>query len=278
MNNTIMKVIFVLLIVGLITIIFISQKESKVEEEYDFEMYFFNAGKADAILIQTNDHYMMIDTGEKSLATTILKYFEEHKIKKLDYLIITHFDKDHVGSAADIIDSVEIGEVLQSNVEKENEYYTAYLKALEKKQITPKTITGDYHTSMETIDININGPTIVYDKNESNNSSLITSLSYVDTKFLLMGDCENKRIKDFNEINNLEYDFLKVPYHGNKLKQLENLLKERNIKYAVITSSNQELESSETTNLLKENNIKTYLTRKGAIRVLSNGEQIIIKQ
>ena len=93
-----------------------------------------------------------------------------------------------------------------------------------------------------------------------------------------MGDAENARIKDFLEINNEKYDFLKVPYHGNYLKRMDDLLKSVNSKYAVITCSNDEGCDSDTLKLLNSYNINYYLTRKGDIEVFSNGNDIIVKQ
>ena len=59
------------------------------------------------------------------------------------------------------------------------------------------------------------GPTDIYDSNESNNSSLIVSINYSDTNYLFMGDSQNNRIKDYLNQHNNEYDFIKIPYHGN---------------------------------------------------------------
>ena len=268
----------VLIVLGVVIVALILLYSLKNTTNYNFKVYFFNAGKADAILIENNNHYMMIDTGEEELASEILSYFKENIITKLDYLIITHFDKDHVGSASSIINEIEIGEIYQSNYPKESNVYTAYLEALESKNITPITVSGDINLSLGDSSLTINGPTEVYTSNESNNSSLIVSLTYQNNKFLFMGDSQNARIKDFLNTNNEEYDFLKVPYHGNYLKRLDTLLKNNNIKYAVITSSLEEKEADETLEMLNNYNIKTYLTRNGSITVLSDGDNIIIRQ
>lgn len=130
--------VIILIIAG--TLIYSNKKEN---EDYNLKIYFFNAGKADCILISNNDKYIMIDTGEESLTNEILSYFKNNNIKKLDYLIITHFDKDHVGSASSIIDNIEIDNVLQSNCPKDSEYYTNYITCLANKNITAQTISGD---------------------------------------------------------------------------------------------------------------------------------------
>ena len=93
-----------------------------------------------------------------------------------------------------------------------------------------------------------------------------------------MGDSQNARIKDFLEISDTDYDFIKIPYHGHYLKRLEEILENNEIKYAVITSSDKELEDDETIEMLNNYNINCYLTRKGPVTILSNGEDIVIKQ
>ncbi len=271
-------VMVIILIIVLVGVFMLERHFQKWAENYDFEIYFFNAGKADAILLSKDNKYIMIDTGEEDLSNTISNYFKNNNITKLDYLIITHFDKDHVGSASKIIDNIEIGEVLESNYPKDSIYYNNYRTSLKNKNIEAKVISGNYEISLSDVKLIVNGPEITYDKNESNNSSLIVSATYKNNKFLFMGDAENQRIKDFLETNTEKYDFIKVPYHGHYLKRFENILENNTFKYAVITSSSKELEDIRTIDSLNKYDIKYYLTRLGNIRILSDGENIIVKQ
>lgn len=159
------KEIIVLVITCLLItlFLFIVYGRKKISADYDFKVYFFNAGKADAILISKNDKYILIDTGEQNLSDDILKYFKENNITRLEYLIITHFDKDHVGSASSIIDNIQIGKVLQSNSVKESVYYTNYLNSLASKSIEPTTVSGNYELDFEDLSIVVNGPEKVYE-------------------------------------------------------------------------------------------------------------------
>lgn len=273
-ENLIIIISMLLLILIIITVYFYL----KNKKEYDLKIYFFNAGKADAILISKDDKNIMIDTGEERLKDDIFNYLNNNNIKKIDYLIITHFDKDHVGSASHIINNIEVDNVLQSNSPKDSTYYNNYIKALNNKNITPITVSNDYEIDLAGMNITVNGPDKIYDSNESNNSSLITSIIYNDISFLFMGDAENKRLKDYLKEHNNTYNFLKVPYHGNYLKQFENLINITKPNYAVITCSSKEKESEETIDILKNNKIKYYLTRNGEINIYSDGKEIMIKQ
>ena len=156
MNNRIAIVIMLIILILVLVFLVALKNNSSTDDNTDFKVYFFNAGKADCILISNKDKHIMIDTGEDSLGNQVLQYLNKNDITKLDYLIITHFDKDHVGSASKIIDNIAIDNVLQSNCPKESEYYSNYLNSLEQKSITPQTISGNYSFSLEDLQINVN--------------------------------------------------------------------------------------------------------------------------
>lgn len=57
----------------------------------------FRVGKADAIVLETGEHTMVIDAGEEEDGEEVLAYLEKQHISKIDTLLITHYDQDHVG-------------------------------------------------------------------------------------------------------------------------------------------------------------------------------------
>jgi beta-lactamase superfamily II metal-dependent hydrolase len=91
---------------------------------------FFNGGKADAILLYTDESAVLIDTGLDGFAPYILHALNELDIQTLDTLILTHFDKDHIGSADEILESVEVGRVLVSDWLKDSDEYGDLMAAL----------------------------------------------------------------------------------------------------------------------------------------------------
>ena len=265
-----------LLIVVLSTMLVVG-KFKKIDDN-DLKIYFFNAGKADACIISINGKHMMIDTGEKELANEAIQYFKNNKIEKLDYLIITHFDKDHVGGAAKIIDNIEVGKVFDTIYSKESDEYNDYVSALIANKVSSEHVKDKQEVTLEDLKITIIGTDSIFDNNESNNSSLIVGIRYKNNGFLFTGDIQNARIKEYLSEYKDQYDFIKMPYHGYYLKRLDDLLETVKPKYAVITSSKKEKEDDETVNLLRNLGIKYYLTRDGSITVISNGNYIQINQ
>ena len=152
------------------------------------ELYFFAAGKADAILITAPGAAVMVDTGEKGLGKEILDYLEEKGIGKLDALILTHFDKDHVGGAAKLLSGIPIDRVIQSNVPRDSGEYRDYVRALERAGLEAETPREPVTLSLGDLEIVVDPPKQEeYEKDPSNNSSLIVSVRYGDTSALLTG-------------------------------------------------------------------------------------------
>ena len=238
---------------------------------------FFNAGKADAILLYTDESAVLIDTGLDGFAPYILHALNELDIQTLDTLILTHFDKDHIGSADEILESVEVGRVLVSDWPKDSDEYADLMAALETAGIESEVVFGDDQVSfmLDGAEYTVDGPDASdYDKDDSNNSSLIVTVQYGQTSFLLMGDAQNERIKEFLSQDSSEYDVLKVPYHGNYQKQLKNLVPSADPEYAVITCSASEGGEAKTLDLLEEYDVEVFLTSEGNVSIVSDGKNI----
>ena len=244
-------------------------------ETADLEVHFFDAGKADAILLTTANSAVLIDAGEKGFGKTILAYLEEKGVTHLDYLIVTHFDQDHVGGAAKVLEGVTVGTVLQSNQPKDSKEYEKYIEALNITGIVPVTVREIYEFTLDGVSYAIDPPRkSEYNEDKSNNSSLIVSVTNGDDSFLLTGDAQTERLAEFLDTNRKAYDVLKLPHHGKDEPLLEPLLESVKPSYAVITSSEVEPESEEVLKVLEQAGIRLLLTREGAITLHSDGTAI----
>ncbi len=245
------------------------------------QVYFFNAGKADASILYTDESAVVIDTGTSGEGKTILRYMQENGIEDIDCLIITHFDKDHVGGAAELIAGTDVKEVLISNSPKDSDEYAAFVQALESARMEAKIITGEepYQFTLDEVTYTVDGPDeAVYEKDPSNNSSLITSVTYGDTSLLFAADAENLRMNEYLADYESTYDIVKMPYHGWYQKSLKDLLQETEPEYAVISCSAEEGGEEKTLDLLKENGIAYYMAYEGGILMISDGSKITVSQ
>ncbi|MBQ1531410.1 MAG: MBL fold metallo-hydrolase [Solobacterium sp.] len=251
-----------------------AQENSRADQLF---VTFFNAGKADAILLYTDESAVLIDTGLDGFAPYILSTLNSLNIKTLDTLILTHFDKDHIGSADEILESIEVRRVLLSDCPKDSNEYDDLISALKAAGIESEIVFGDEQIcfTLDGIQYTVDGPDADdYDSDDSNNSSLIITVQYGQTSFLLMGDAQNDRIREFLSANSTSYDVLKVPYHGNYQKQLKNLIPSVQPEYAVITCSASEGGEDKTLELLDKYDAQVFLTYQGNVNIVSDGKNI----
>lgn len=245
----------------------------------ELTVQFFDAGKADAILLTTANSAVLIDAGEKGFGKTILAYLEDQGIEKLDYLIVTHFDQDHVGGAAKVINNIAVGAVLQSNRPKDSEEYEKYVKALDNAGIEPLTVRDAYAFTLDGVTYAVDPPRKnSYAEDESNNSSLIVSVTNGENRFLFTGDAQTERLAEFLDANDTAYDVLKLPHHGKDEPLMSALLESTGPAYAVITSSDDEPESATVVGELERAGVTVLLTREGAVTLRSDGNRIEVSR
>ena len=67
-------------------------------ESIDLDVHFVDVGQGDATLVTCGGHAMLIDAGDDTRGTAIQNYLQKQKITRLDYLILTHPDADHIGA------------------------------------------------------------------------------------------------------------------------------------------------------------------------------------
>ncbi len=61
---------------------------------------FLDTGKSDCIVMEAGDHVVVNDAADADDAGLIDAFLEKRQVETIDYLILSHFDKDHIGSAA----------------------------------------------------------------------------------------------------------------------------------------------------------------------------------
>lgn len=232
---------------------------------------FFKAGKADAAVVQTKNAVILVDAGLAKNSADLIEDLQALGVEAIDVFIVSHFDKDHVGGAADVIDVFPIGTVYQSNCPKESDEHKSYLAALAAAGIEPVTVTDTVSFHLDGLHVTIDGPASeTYAVDPSNNSSLIASVTKGSTTVLFTGDAENARLSEYQtEFRRPSGKLiLKVPYHGHWQSSLPAFLTAAAPDIAVIPCSKDEPSATElsfVTELLEGLGAETYLTYNGDV-------------
>lgn len=200
-------------------------------------VYYLDVSQGDAsILISPKKEVTMIDTGGLTTdenyytAKNIIKFLHSINIKKIDNLIISHGDFDHIGNAFYLVNNIKVGKVIFNNNEF-NELETNLIKILQDKKIEfqkgNSNLQGKYLTWQF-----LN--TRLYDN--ENDNSLVAYLKYQDYTFLFMGDASKLTEEDVIKKYKLpKIDFLKVGHHGSKTSSSKEFISKINPKYSIIS-------------------------------------------
>lgn len=241
-------------------------------------VHFIDVGQGDAILIQTNNKNLLIDSGPDNKKA--FSYLKAQGVKSLDYVIATHPHDDHIGSMAKIINTFDIHSFYAPKITNNTDAFKDMLNSLNNKNL--KLIPAKVGLKINLGD-NINCTILSPIENsykELNNYSIVLKISYNNTSFIFMGDAE---VSNENELiktgYNLKADILKVGHHGSNSSTSKPLLSEVKPKVAIIScgqGNDYGHPNKETINKLSEENISIYRTDKhGSIILESDGNKIM---
>lgn len=213
----------------------------------DLRIYFIDVGQGDSTLILTpKGNSILIDGGGSETGSfdvgekILLPYLLDRGVTKIDYMMISHFDSDHVGGLFSILENLRVEHVLISKQGKESENYKHFLEISKRKKI--KVIyaeAGDRINIEKNMFFEILFPTRnLISENILNNNSIVARLVYKNIKILFTGDieeiAEKELIKLYSKTNKLRADILKVAHHGSKSSTIASFLKLVNPRISLI--------------------------------------------
>ena len=233
---------------------------------------YIDVGQGDSILIHKNNENILIDTGgleNMSLSyLTTLPLLKSIGVKRINTLILSHGDFDHMGEAINLVNNFKVEKVI-FNCGTHNKLEKDLIKVLKKKNI-------NYYSCINELNTNINLyflQTKSYDNENDYSNVIITEIN--NYKFLFTGDASINTEKEIlNNYNLPKIDILKVGHHGSKTSTSKDLIKTINPKYSIISvgkNNKYNHPNKEVLNNLKKS--KIYRTDKqGSITILLNNK------
>ena len=244
----------------------------------DLQIITFDVQNADCFLIKTpQNKYFIIDTGRagykgsKAQANSIIiKYLKDRGIKNIEALIITHFDNDHSGGAVDIMKNLKVKQVYINSFNDKTMTSISIYKTIKEMKIPVQIPKNNSRIYFEK---DLNMQAFIADKQEDNEKSVITLLSFKDFDMLFTGDAG---IQAFNSIkHNLpnKLEVLKVGHHGGPHVVDNNMLKFLNTQTSIISTGPNAFghPNKGTLDILRNTDI--YRTdRHNSIKITSDGK------
>ena len=194
---------------------------------------FIDVGQGEAILIALPEKTVLIDAGPTGSAPKIAQVLQELGRNKIDYLVATHPDEDHIGGMADVISNTQIGTIYAPNKTNNTATYRKFLTAIQNNnlQITLAE-AGTIIDQTDSYKLEILWPKKDANFPETNDYSIIIKLSVGNKTFLFTGDAPTSAILDSNPGH---IDVLKVSHHGSRTGTTEVLIHKLSPTYAVLS-------------------------------------------
>ena len=245
------------------------------------EITAFSIGKADALLISSGDVNILIDVGEEDDAEYICNGIKEKGINKLDIVVITHFDKDHVGGIAKILEECEADKVIYPDYANTKDGYLAFRRAISDRDNEGKiTETTEYSLGGLKLAVYPEAdPDALRSKSNDfdNDMSLVCMLYYRDYRFLFAGDIEKDRTDEILDSGiEIECDWIKMPHHGRYNKKIKKLLDACVPSYAIVTDSDDMIADTDTLVELQKRKAKIFSTRNGDVVTIADENGISV--
>lgn len=204
----------------------------------ELQIYFFNVGQADCILVRSNGKNMLIDAGDNEDGPLLVKYIKKLGINKIDYLIGTHVHEDHIGGMDNIIKEFDIGEIYipYTTNKSKRKFYEDVINEVKQKELSinykksgDKFELGEAKCEIKSIDNS--DPT---SSSKINSTSIVIQMEANNNKYLFMGDAEDD-VETNSKITWEDIDVLKVGHHGSDTSSTEQFINKVLPEMAVIS-------------------------------------------
>ena len=278
-------------------------------------LHIIDVGQGDGILIRSSDAVILIDGGSTSKSDVaeyqLTPLFQHYGVRKLDYVMITHPDEDHMNGALEVIrgskthregiegfllDDSKNGMVIGAlclpsiAIEAQNETYASLVEAASEKNIPVFYFSEGDQLEGEKLSLLCLHPAENSNTQETNELSIVLYLQYGNFTALLTGDLEGEGEEQLIDYvassdefadSSIPLTLLKVAHHGSREATSEEFLSTFSPELAVIScgmDNSYGHPHEETLERLKEAGVSTiYDTRTdGEITFHTDGETLKI--
>ena len=207
------KFITILLLVLMVSSIVSSTSTNAGPAE--LKVHFLDVGQGDSILLQApNGKNMLVDGGPKSAGNKVVSFLKSKGVKKLDYIVATHPDADHIGGLSAVLNAFPVSNFIDSGKVHSSQTYFDMLSMIDAKNINfivPKELDKlPLDPSLLIRVLSVGGE----DANDNNEASIVLKVIYNKVSFLLMGDADSRVENRIRSKYDIKATFLKNGHHG----------------------------------------------------------------
>lgn len=206
------------------------EKPAEVVTDSKTTIHFIDTGQSDSILIENSGKYALIDAGDRDDDYAVKSYLTSQGVKRLEYLIVTHYHADHFGGADTVVNDFEVGKTFVPNGNADTQVYRDFIYALSNKGLAGSV-------PVEGAKVPLGNATLTFynthgGNSNENNNSLVVLLESGNKRALFTGDAEAEVERTLTNIGDV--DLFKVAHHGSNTSNSQSLINQIKPEYAVV--------------------------------------------
>ena len=211
------------------------------------KIYFVDVGQGDCTLIKTpTNKHILIDGGGSEFdnfdvgESTLLPYLLDRRITTIDYMLISHFDSDHIDGLFAVMENLKIKNIIISKQGEKSDNFIRFQELVKNKKVNVLVVKKGDRIQIDKysyFEILFPEENLIQD-NVLNNNSIVANFCSMGFKLLFTGDIEEiaeKRLwKLYRDTDKLKSTILKVAHHGSKTSSTAKFLELVTPKIALI--------------------------------------------
>lgn len=198
------------------------------------EIHFLDVGQGDAIAIRTPaDRWLLVDAGPRSAtydagARRVLPFLHAHRVRRLEALIITHPDADHVGGAPAVLRGIPVVAVIEPGLAVGKDLYAEMLDIVAERNVAWRAARAGHRVDLDGVELTFLWPDSAFldPDMDANQISTVLLVRYGEFEALLTGDIgvEVERWLVTAHGGALRAEILKAGHHGSSTSTSSELL------------------------------------------------------
>lgn len=218
-------------------------RPERVALDGQIQVYFFDVGQSDSILIMAPEGNVLVDAGDNDCQDALQGYLDDLGVTTLYCVIATHPHEDHIGSMDMIFEEFEVLNLIMPNAEVDTNTfaatgdYTRMMAGAEEQGTAVSYAASGSTFSLGELEFLFLAPNAT-DYSDLNDWSLVTKVTYGSTSMILTGDAESiseKEIVAKYGSSALDCDILKSGHHGSSSSSCDEFLDAIDAEIAVIS-------------------------------------------
>lgn len=241
---------------------------------------YLDVGQGNAVLIRSGEQTMFIDGGPRESSSFVVSYLKQQGIRKLDYLLISHFDEDHLAGAVGVLYNFPVETLITADYETDSSIYDSYQEAVEEKGYAPAHPSLGDTFSLGSGSFRIISP-VSYGHEDENQDSVGILLENGADRFFIGGDIGLEGEKEILEAGvDIQADVMLMNHHGSHVSR--EFFQAVAPSWAVIScgaGNSYGHPRQNTVELIQEFQVPLFRTDKqGTITAVSHGQGITFDQ